>query len=152
MNGTLMIQSGGQTGADRAALDWAIENGISHRGWCPFGRMAEDGPLSECYQLRETASPAYAERTRLNVLESDGTAILTVGIKLGGGSLLTKQEARKAGKPVVHLNTETASPEKKLLKFVKANSIEVLNVAGPRASGEPGAYAFVKAVLDAAFT
>ena len=61
MNGTPMIQSGGQTGADRAALDWAIENNVPHKGWCPFGRMAEDGPLSECYQLRETASPAYAE-------------------------------------------------------------------------------------------
>ena len=152
MEGTPIIQSGGQTGADRAALDWAIENSVSHRGWCPFGRMAEDGPLLECYKLRETTSATYAERTRLNVLESDGTVILTVGTKLGGGSLLTSQEARKAGKPVIHLNAETTSPEKKLLEFVKTNSIEVLNVAGPRASGEPGAYAFVKAVLNATFT
>jgi hypothetical protein len=27
------IVSGGQTGADRAALDWAIERGIRHGGW-----------------------------------------------------------------------------------------------------------------------
>jgi hypothetical protein len=33
------IVSGGQTGADRAALDWAIENGIPHGGWCPKGRL-----------------------------------------------------------------------------------------------------------------
>jgi hypothetical protein len=36
------VVSGGQTGADRAALDLAIERGIPHGGWCPKGRLAED--------------------------------------------------------------------------------------------------------------
>lgn len=30
------IVSGGQTGVDRAALDWAIASHIPHGGWCPF--------------------------------------------------------------------------------------------------------------------
>ena len=48
--GTLKkIISGGQTGADRAALDFAIENDIPHGGWCPNGRKAEDGPLDSRY-------------------------------------------------------------------------------------------------------
>jgi len=37
------IVSGGQTSADRAALDFAMGRGIPHGGGCPNGRRAEDG-------------------------------------------------------------------------------------------------------------
>jgi Circularly permutated YpsA SLOG family len=37
------IISGGQTGADRAGLDFAIEQGLEHGGYVPRGRKAEDG-------------------------------------------------------------------------------------------------------------
>ena len=50
------IVSGGQTGADRAALDWALRHDIQHGGWCPNGGLASDGPLDLVYQLRETES------------------------------------------------------------------------------------------------
>jgi hypothetical protein len=61
------IISGGQTGADRAALDWAIKNGIPHGGWCPKGRRAEDGAIPEQYSLQEAQVPAahQVERSRL---------------------------------------------------------------------------------------
>jgi len=59
----LKIVSGGQTGADRAGLDWAINNSISHGGWCPKGRKAEDGPIDGRYQLQETPSSNYSQRT-----------------------------------------------------------------------------------------
>lgn len=54
--------SGGQTGADRAALDFAIARGIAHDGWCPRGRRAEDGPLNPRYQLTETEGEGYRAR------------------------------------------------------------------------------------------
>jgi len=57
------IISGGQTGADRAALDWAIERGILHCGWCPKRRRAEDRPLDGRYQLKE-ARGAAAQTTQ----------------------------------------------------------------------------------------
>jgi len=50
------IVSGGQTGADRAALDWAISRGVLHGGWCPKGRRAEDGAIPPHYELQETDS------------------------------------------------------------------------------------------------
>lgn len=56
------LVSGGQTGADRAALDVAIRKGFPHGGWCPKGRKAEDGPLGEQYQLTETPSASYLQR------------------------------------------------------------------------------------------
>jgi hypothetical protein len=60
---SLKIISGGQTGADRAALDWAIEHGIPHGGWCPAGRKAEDGTIDPRYQLKETA-PYHSAMSR----------------------------------------------------------------------------------------
>ena len=81
------IISGGQTGADQAALDAAIEYGFPHGGWIPKGRLTENGPLSETYQLQEMPSKDYRKRTLQNVLDSDGTVIfgrsnLTCGSKL----------------------------------------------------------------------
>jgi hypothetical protein len=76
MAGIEKIVSGGQTGADRAALDWAIEHDISHSGWCPRGRKAEDGPIDAKYQLQESPSSNYPQRTEWNVRDSDGKARL----------------------------------------------------------------------------
>ena len=39
------VVSGAQTGADRAALDWAIFRDIPHGGWCPKGRKTKDGTI-----------------------------------------------------------------------------------------------------------
>ena len=73
------IISGGQTGVDRAALDVAIQLGIPHGGWCPRGRRSEDGCIPLCYDLTETTTDDYRERTRLNIQDAHGTLILTVG-------------------------------------------------------------------------
>ena len=70
------IISGGQTGADRAALDVAIKLGIRHGGWIPKGRKTEDGPLSDKYQLQEMPTASYPARTEQNVIDSDGTLII----------------------------------------------------------------------------
>src|SRR5262245_64267849 len=69
------IVSGGQTGADRAALDWAIEHGFEHGGWCPLGRKAEDGAVPARYDLAETPTDRWEQRTEWNVRDSDGTVI-----------------------------------------------------------------------------
>jgi predicted Rossmann-fold nucleotide-binding protein len=82
----LKIISGGQTGADRAALDFAIKHGMPHGGWCPQGRIAEDGPIDAKYQLHETPSADYVQRTEWNVRDSDGTVIFSVGKELSGCS------------------------------------------------------------------
>ena len=89
------IVSGGQTGADRAALDWSIKNGIPHGGWCPKGRKAEDGPIDGKYQLKETPSSNYPQRTEWNVRDSDGTVVFSVKAVLTGGSKRTVDLARQ---------------------------------------------------------
>lgn len=149
----MKIISGGQTGADRAALDWAIKRGIPHGGWCPKGRRAEDGVIDQRYQLVETPSDDYSQRTEWNVRDSDATAVFSIQKELRGGSLLTLELADQYDKPVIHLcqEDEQVDHAQELRLFFERLGISVLNVAGPRASGEPGVYQFVLSVLDQAF-
>jgi hypothetical protein len=146
------IISGGQTGADRAALDWAIKRGKAHGGWCPKGRKAEDGTIDWRYNLVETPSEDYSQRTEWNVRDSDGTAVFTIRRELLGGSLLTVELAEKYNKPVIHLRQEDEQTNHalELRSFIKEFGISILNVAGPRESYEPGVYWFVSRVLDQA--
>ena len=146
------IVSGGQTGADRAALDVAIRHNFPHQGWCPGGRKAEDGPLPPSYNLVETPSGSYLQRTRWNARDSDGTVIFTLAPDLTGGSRKTLQFAEQYGKPCLHLSRERdPSPVISLWKFIHEHRIEELNVAGSRGSKEPDLYAWVTDVLENAF-
>jgi len=146
------IVSGGQTGADRAALDFAIQRGIPHGGWCPQGRLAEDGRIGPGYVLRETPAPDYAQRTEWNVRDSDGTVIFSLEPILSGGSRATEVFAARLGRPCLHLSQQEdgARAAERLCEFVERHSILVLNVAGPRSSSESGVASFVHAVLDEA--
>jgi hypothetical protein len=143
------IVSGGQTGAERAALDFAIEHGIQHGGWCPKGRRAEDGAIDPKYQLKETPIPEYDQHTEWNVRDSDGTVVFSINEDLTGGSMATVEFAQKHDKPVLHLSRSgsPAFPDMALRRFIQDHEIKVLNVAGPRASKEPEVGAFVKEVL-----
>jgi Circularly permutated YpsA SLOG family len=148
----LTIVSGGQTGVDRAALDVAIELGIAHGGWVSKGRVAEDGAIPARYQVTETESSAYDERTKRNVRDSDGTIIIARG-PLVGGSALTRDHARAVGKPVLVIDISAPSSgdaARMIRSWIERNEISTLNVAGPRASEDSTAYANAYTVLSAA--
>ena len=147
------IVSGGQTGADRAALDWAIDNGIPHGGWCPAGRLAEDGVIDSKYNLRETSKADYLQRTEWNVRDSDATVIFSIKADLMGGSLATQKLADKHLKASLHLTSLQSPAENatQLRGFIRKHEIKVLNIAGPRASGEPELRSLVQTVLDELF-
>lgn len=148
----MRIVSGGQTGVDRAALDVALLLGFEIGGWCPRGRRAEDGPISENYPLAETASADYSQRTEANVRDSDATLILSRG-RLSGGAALTRDIARARNKPVLVLDLRTATPDD-AAAWIRRQAISVLNVAGPRESGSPGiygeAFSYLRQVLGSA--
>lgn len=154
----ITIFSGGQTGADRAALDFAIEHGIPHGGWCPRRRLAEDGVIDTRYELRETPSSRYSQRTEWNVRDSDATVVFTIAERAAGGTALTLAYARRLGKPTLHLSRDAlqtacgdvdccAAAAERLAEFSRAHDVVVLNVAGPRQSQEPEIAAFVGGVL-----
>jgi hypothetical protein len=144
------IISGGQTGADRAALDFAIAHGIPHGGWCPRGRLAEDGTIPLCYQLSETPGSDSVQRTEWNVRNSDGTVIFSIAPVLAGGSQQTAEYARRHQKPCLHLSRERdgKAAVSKLLDLLVEREIRNLNVAGPRQSQEPEVAEFTRETLE----
>ena len=135
---------------DRAALDAALDAGVACGGWCPAGRRAEDGRIPERYPLRETPSPEYAERTRRNVRDSDGTLIL--GRRpLRGGTALTAAHAEALGRPLLVVDPTAPEASEAALAWCRQHAIRTLNVAGPRESEAPGltaaAFRFVASLL-----
>jgi len=154
------LVSGGQTGADRAALDVAIKLGIPYGGWCPRGGRAEDRPdapglLRDYPELRETPSDDAAVRTEWNVRDSDATMLLTDRPEsLIGGTALTRDLASRLGRPVLVTSTDDAETVRAWLRELRARSPRalVLNVAGPRESREPGLYAAACRLLEQVLT
>ncbi len=134
---TFAIISGGQTGADRGALDAALHAGIALGGWCPQGRLAEDGVIPERYPLRETSRANYEQRTERNVQEADATLIVVFDQALRGGTALTRELARRHGKPCL-IVLATATPAEDIVAWLRTHRVRTLNVAGPRESNAPG--------------
>jgi hypothetical protein len=132
------IVSGGQTGVDRAALDVAIALGIEHGGWCPAGRLSEDGSIPSRYQLEETPSPDYPVRTEQNVIDSDATLIL-YRQRLKGGTLLTRKICDRMFQPYVLIRLDRDSHQT-VRKWLSDQRPRSLNVAGPRESTCQGVY------------
>jgi len=147
------LVSGGQTGADRAALDVALAHGLRIGGWVPKGRAAEDGRIPARYVgLVETESADPAVRTARNVRDSDATLIVSHG-PLAGGSLLTLDEATRTSKPHLHLDLDRlslTSASERLADWIAEVRPRVLNVAGPRASEDPRIASDTTALLEAA--
>lgn len=145
------IISGGQTGADRAAFDFALENNIETGGFIPKNRRAEDGRISDKYKnLIETETEDYSERTELNVKNSDATLILSHG-ELKGGSRLTLEFAEKHKKPFLHIDFSALPFEQakeKTQKWLDSVNCEILNVAGSRASEDAEIYEKTKRLLN----
>ena len=135
----LVILSGGQTGVDRAALDWALHNKITCKGWCPKDRQAEDGPIPARYPLKETETVDYAVRTEYNVRDSQATLIIYHSI-MGPGTSLTKQFCIQHEKEFLEVDLNREPDPEDIIKWLTRNEIEVLNIAGPRESQSPGIY------------
>jgi hypothetical protein len=144
----MKIVSGGQTGVDRAALDMALELGIECGGWCPAGRMAEDGAIDARYPLRETPSADPEQRTEWNVRDSDATLVLASG-SASPGTALTIDTARRLGRPLYTFHAGSPEDVGMFRRWLQVYRVRTLNVAGPRESETPGIYAESRRILTA---
>ena len=144
------IISGGQTGADRAALDVALKLGIPHGGWIPKGRKTEKGPLPEIYRLKEMPTESYEARTEQNVLDSDGTLIIARG-RLTGGTDYTRQMTLKRKKQLLGIDLNLIGhfdAASLAASWIRLQHVKVLNVAGPRASEDTQIYSDAVIILE----
>jgi hypothetical protein len=95
-------------------------------------------------------SAEYRDRTVQNVIDSDGTLIISRG-GLTGGSALTLRAALDHGKPCLHIDLTadaTFPAVSKAVDWITASHIVTLNVAGPRASKDPKIYSEVKKIIE----
>jgi hypothetical protein len=146
------IVSGGQTGVDRAALEFGRRVGIPIGGWCPAGGRAEDlteppGLLAVFPELRETPSADANERTRWNVRDSDATLVLTRGGVVSAGTARTIEIVEELGRPHLVADVTDEGAVRRWLEELPGEA--VLNIAGPRESQAPGIQADADALLDA---
>ena len=146
----LIIISGGQSGVDRAALDFAIKHGIPCGGWCPADRISEEGIIPDHYPLKETVSKEYSERTKLNIEDSDGTLIIFLNI-MDEGTQFTLRYAREKNNPLYIINGKRNLDVDDFKKWIRDKGILTLNIAGSRESSEPGIYEFTISILTKVF-
>ena len=140
------IVSGGQTGVDRAGLDVALALQIPCGGWCPKGRLAEDGVIPDDYPLTETPSERYDQRTEWNVRDSEGTLVINMG-ELSSGTLYTVQKAKALKKPFLVAQVDQEMDCGAINEWFEEHDIQILNIAGPRQSKYPDIYLKAKNFL-----
>lgn len=154
----LTVLSGGQTGADRAALDAAIAAGVPYEGWCPKGGWAEDMPeppglLAFYPNLRETPSASPEQRTDWNVRDSGGLLVLTgrEGLSCSRGTARALAYAKTLGK--LSLVVDVADPAAHGLawNFLLSLKENRACIAGPRESELPGLYGRAAVLLNRIF-
>jgi len=158
----LLIMSGGQSGADRAALDAAMAQGLPYGGWCPRRGGAEDYPqplgLLEKYpHLHETPLAEPAQRTEWNVRDADAVLILTEAGVISKGTSLARELAEKYAKPLLVVDLRRADALQQVRAWLSDLGAEhgdplKLSIGGPRESEAPGIYRRAYAFLRALFT
>ena len=120
-------------------MDFAAEYGLESGGWCPKGRLAEDGIIAAEYPLKESDSSEYQVRTHLNVENSDATLIL-IARSMDEGTKLTIDIAEKLGKPLLVIDLKDRTGHESVREWLSKGNYQILNIAGPRESHSPGIY------------
>jgi hypothetical protein len=143
-----MLILGGRSGAELAALDWAIAHGIRYGGWCPHGQKTWEGGRLDSYQLLEAPGENYLRCTEWNVRDSDATLIFTLDKRLDDELKRTSAFAKRLGKPWLHVHAEMRPEE--VAHFLVVHAVTRLNVVGTRETATPGVGDLVRHVLSQA--
>lgn len=149
----IILISGGQTGIDRAVLDFCLEHDIRCGGWCPKGRRAEDGIIDLKYPLKEMPGGSYEKRTLANVKESDATVII-FHHEMSGGTEKSLEFVLMEKRPYLLLDLsliDTNQAAHKLTSFLKNIGTGTINFSGPRHSEWQDGYGLCYAILRNTF-
>ena len=141
----MVLVSGGQTGADRGALEAARACAVPITGWCPGGRWTEAGPLERCWPLTPTPMRRPVQRTLRNLRLADGVLILA-GRRPRGGSIVLPRSAG-AARPRIVLDPRADRAVPAALRFCRRHRVRRLLVGGPRESEEPGIREAVRTMM-----
>ena len=127
------IISSGRTGVELAALDVAIKLGMSHGGWAARGMRNEDGGINKKYGLAEVDAMGFKNAMEENVIQSDGTLLITRGIKSVEGRYAVETALRHQ-RQFLHtdLSQHSAFEASSLISsWVSMNRVLVVFITGP---------------------
>jgi hypothetical protein len=160
------VISGGQTGVDQAALRAARDCGLEIGGWCPPGRVCDDGVIPAEFPLKETPNDRSPEapdvprsqRTEWNVRDSDGALVIVAGdvshsetATEDPGTEWAIQCAARFEKPMLVCDVDDPDAANRIQQWIAASRIETLSVGGPSETTVPGigkkAYALLRAIF-----
>jgi len=151
-----LVISGGQTGADQAALRAAKACGLETGGWIPKMFVTEEGyrpELGTTYGLQETEEAEYPFRTEANV--RDCTGCIWFGQQTTPGDKLTIRLVQNANKPLLILPTNSNGFGINSILWLQQNILNqpnpVLMIAGNRESTHPGTGEWVERYLSGMF-
>ena len=148
----LTIVAGGQTGAPRAAIDFAIARQTRYAHSNLAGCEAEGIPMG-ARPLRATQRHSPFTNTESKVVHSDGTAVFSISDHLSAGALDALNFAQWHEKPWIYLPAaRKEDAPARLWRFIQDNHIRILNVAGSEACDEPEVGKYVTATFDRMFT
>ena len=139
------IISGGQTGVDRAALDAAIALQIPHGGWCPRGRLAEDGPIPARMPFRKPTFGGLCARTQQNVLDADATLVLCRGLP-ERRHRVDDPPLRRHGRPCLVVDLDHPPLPAEVERRLATSGVCVPNVAGPAREPKSRAWPTVRSI------
>lgn len=152
MSRIIEVRSGGQSGADRGAMDAARDCGVRVSGWCPAGGWAEDYPdppgvLALYPEMVETPSSDVIQRTEWNIRDSTCCIVFnTHASSMSPGTSAGYQFNEKYGVPHLDILLDASdSIDQQIdracdwLRALNDDAI-VLGIGGPRASEYPGIY------------
>jgi hypothetical protein len=144
------IISGGQPGVEIAAIDAAIKLDIPHAGWAYKGRKTEDGVLSEEYNVKEIDNPSYFERLEKNIIDSEGTVILTYGQFLIGLKGV-RELAEHLKKPCLHVDLKECTLShaiSSIRKWMDNHEIEEIFFTGSKPIAAPNIHEEVILIIE----
>lgn len=135
------IVSGAIAGAERGALDAAIELDLQYGGW-----RAPGEPIPAIYAERmKSAGGSHGMFRRLNVQDSDGTLIVSLRPELAGAAALVDQAVEQQRASSLHICLpalgSSQMPEavaRQVRDWIREDGIAILHVSGPSEGDEPG--------------
>jgi hypothetical protein len=147
------IISSGRTGVELAALDVAIRLGLTHGGWAQRGMRNEAGAIEKRYGLTEVDALGFKQAMEENVLNSDGTLLISRGEKTVESKYAVEMALRHKRQFLhVDLSQHSAFEAASLVSsWVSMNHVLVAFVTGPTDLQDPKIYYQGKKILETAF-
>lgn len=127
-------------------LDAALKLGHPCGGWSPKARLSQTGPIPEKYPVREWQTKGYPARTKKNVIDFNGTLIISRS-RPTCGTALTVKLCKEIVKPCLVLDLNRPIDPEAVWLWSFENKVFTVNVAKPRESKNPGLQAHVAEVM-----